>query len=85
MIYLKSCTQCAGDVHRDWDTRSRFMKCLQCGKTWNYPKPAERNFTEDQLAALHQEHVVAQAVKEQFELPRSSKISVGFSGATCNN
>ncbi len=72
MIYLKSCTRCAGDVHLDWDTWGGFMKCLQCGKTWNYRKPAERNFTEDELAALDQEHVAAQAVAEQIELPRAS-------------
>ena len=72
MIYLKSCTRCAGDVHLDWDTWGGFMKCLQCGKTWNYRKPSERNFTEDELAALDQEHVAAQTVAEETELPRAS-------------
>ena len=47
------------------------MKCLQCGKTWDYRKPAERNFTEDELAPLDQEHVAAQAAEEQVELTRA--------------
>ncbi|NQW16048.1 MAG: hypothetical protein HQ478_01035 [Chloroflexi bacterium] len=72
MIYLKSCTRCEGDVQLDWDTYGGFMKCLQCGKAWNYRKPAERNLSQDELEALDREHDAHQIVAEQAELPRAS-------------
>ena len=51
MIYLKSCRRCKGDVHFYSDTWGIFMKCLQCGQTWNSRKAEERADLDAELAA----------------------------------
>ena len=51
MIYLNSCLRCKGDVHYYSDTWGVYMKCFQCGQTWNSRKPEERADLEDELAA----------------------------------
>ncbi len=51
MIYLKSCLRCKGDVHFYNDTWGTYMKCLQCGQTWNSRKAEERADLKAELAA----------------------------------
>lgn len=51
MIYLNSCLRCSGDVHYYSDTFGIYMKCLQCGQTWNSRKADERADVEAELAA----------------------------------
>ena len=51
MIYLNSCLRCKGDVRFYNDTWGVYMKCLQCGQTWNSRNADERADLEAELAA----------------------------------
>ena len=50
MIYLNSCLRCKGDVHYYSDTWGIYMKCLQCGQTWNSRTAQERADLDAELA-----------------------------------
>ena len=74
MIYLNSCLRCKGDVQFDSDTWGVYMKCLQCGKTWNARKAEERADVDAELAAntREPEPVIAESEPdfgEEFEEP----------------
>ncbi len=74
MIYLKSCQRCQGDVHYYNDTWGSYMKCLQCGQTWNSRKSEERADLEAELAAdANAPDLVAVGehadIEEEFEDP----------------
>ncbi|MCH7733896.1 MAG: hypothetical protein IH868_03970 [Chloroflexi bacterium] len=51
MIYLNSCLRCKGDVRFYNDTWGVYMKCLQCGQTWNSRNVEERADLEAELIA----------------------------------
>ena len=55
MIYLNSCLRCKGDVRLYSDTWGVYMKCLQCGQTWNSRNVEERADLEAELAAAANE------------------------------
>ena len=68
MIYLNSCLRCKGDVRYYDDTWGIYMKCLQCGQTWNSLKAQERADIEAELAANTSEpDLVAADSEEGFE------------------
>ena len=81
MIYLKSCQRCKGDVHFYNDTWGSYMKCLQCGQTWNSRKLEERADLEAELAADANAPVPVEAgddsnVEEEFEDPFDEPIEI---------
>ncbi len=72
MIYLNSCLRCEGDVRFYNDTWGVYMKCLQCGQTWNSRNVEERADLDAELAAnaREPEQVVAESEPdfgEEFE------------------
>lgn len=78
MIYLNSCLRCKGDVHYYSDTWGIYMKCLQCGQTWNSRNADERadleaelatNANEPDLVAAESEVGFDEVVEDPFEDP----------------
>jgi hypothetical protein len=78
MIYLKSCLRCKGDVHFYSDTWGTYMKCLQCGQTWNSRKLEERadleaelvaNATEPALVAANEGSGYEESIEDPLEDP----------------
>ncbi len=78
MIYLNSCLRCEGDVRYYSDTWGIYMKCLQCGQTWNSQKVEERadleaemaaNMNEPDLVAADSEADFGEVVEDPFEDP----------------
>ena len=68
MIYLKSCQRCKGDVHFYTDTWGAYMKCLQCGQTWNSPKAEEKADLDAEFAAAANEpDLVAAEAQSDFD------------------
>ncbi len=85
MIYLNSCLRCKGDVHYYSDTWGIYMKCFQCGQTWNARKAEERadldaelaaNATEPDLVAVDSEagfeEVVGDPCEDPIQIRRAS-------------
>ncbi len=78
MIYLNSCLRCRGDVHYYNDTWGIYMKCLQCGQTWNSRTEEERADLEAEivmspndpdLVAAGSEAGFDEVVEDPFEDP----------------
>lgn len=85
MIYLNSCLRCSGDVHYYSDTWGIYMKCLQCGQTWNSQKVEERADLAAEMAANTNEpdpvdeesdenfdDGVEEPIEDPFEIRRAS-------------
>ena len=64
MIYLNSCLRCKGDVRFYSDTWGVYMKCLQCGQTWNSRNVEEQADLEAELAAAANEPDLVAADRE---------------------